>query len=103
MNETQWQKAVTAAAIQNGWQWLHIGRVGKHRANGAKGTLGTGWPDLVLSSNRGILFVELKVDGERLTEAQQLVRQHLIAAGAEYRIWRPSDFAAVMHELVGGV
>jgi len=101
-NETEWQKVVTKAAVQLGWEWLHIGRVGKHRANGAKGTLGTGWPDLVLVNQSGLMFVELKMDGEQLSEQQKHVRSCLLYAGAEYHVWRPSDLAQALDRLAAG-
>ena len=102
-NETEWQKVVTKAAVDLGWEWLHIGRVGKHRANGAKGTLGIGWPDLFLCRPGRMLFVELKADdAPDLTLAQKLVMAALSNAGAEVYVWRPSDFAQAMHILSGG-
>ena len=101
-NETEWQKHVTQAAVQLGWEWMHIGRVGKYRANGAKGTLGTGWPDLFLCKPGRMLFVELKANGEQLTEQQRNVRSFLLSAGAEYHVWRPSDFAEIVHVLLSG-
>lgn len=100
-NETAWMKVVTTAAAQAGWQWLHIGRVGKHRANGAKGTLGKGWPDLVLVRPGRLVFAELKMDGEWLKAEQAEVMEHLVNASAEYHVWRPSDFAQMMHVLAG--
>lgn len=102
-NETAWMKVVTTAAAQAGWQWLHIGRVGKHRANGAKGTLGKGWPDLVLVKPGRLVFAELKMDGEQLSYEQTVVRLELMNAGADFHIWRPSDFAQMMDVLAGGV
>lgn len=44
LTEAEFQKQVLDLALSLGWQWMHIGRVGKYTANGAKGTLGTGWP-----------------------------------------------------------
>ena len=48
-NEAQWQKVVTAAAVDS-WLGVAAHRQDRqvHRPIGAKGTLGTGWPDLVL-------------------------------------------------------
>lgn len=103
-NETEWLKVVTTAAQQAGWDWLHIGRVGKHKANGAKGTLGRGWPDLVLVRPGRMVFVELKADdAPDLNLEQKLVIAALSNAGGECYVWRPSDFAQMMHVLAGGV
>lgn len=101
-NETEWLKVVTRAAQDTGWEWLHIGRVGKHKANGAKGTLGKGWPDLFLIRPGRMLFAELKADdAPDLTLEQKLVLAALSNAGAEVYVWRPRDIAQVMDVLVG--
>ena len=60
MTESEWQQQVLKSAHQLGWQSMHIGRTGKHQAVGAKGTMGTGWPDLVLVKGGRIIFAELK-------------------------------------------
>ena len=100
--EAAWQKIITTAAEQAGWEWLHIGRVGKHKANGAKGTLGKGWPDLFLVKPGRMIFVEVKgEDAPDLRMDQKLVMAALSNAGAEVYVWRPSDFAFAMDVLVG--
>lgn len=52
-----------------------------------------GFPDLVLvNPTRGrLLFRELKTPGGRLSPEQTQWRYALLAAGADYAIWRPDD------------
>lgn len=101
--EAQWQAVVVKAATDLGWEWMHIGRTGRYSPNGAKGTLGIGWPDLFLCRPGRMLFVELKgEDAPDLKLHQKLVMAALSNAGAEVYVWRPSDFALAMHVLNGG-
>lgn len=96
--EADWQRVVTNYAESLGWDWMHIGRVGKHRANGAKGTLGKGWPDLFLVKGRRWLVVELKMPGESLSQQQSDVMLKMSKV-AEYHVWRPADFALMAEVL----
>lgn len=95
--EAEWQRFVTDYAESLGWDWMHVGRVGKYQANGAKGTLGKGFPDLLLVRRGAVLFVELKQQGEDLKPDQLRVREKL--EGTSYHIWRPSDFALMADTL----
>jgi hypothetical protein len=98
MNETEWQKQVLKSAHSLGWHSMHIGRTGKHQAVGAKGTLGTGWPDLVLVKGGRIIFAELKAQDGVLTQEQKEVLLTLGNVG-EVFCWRPSDFGQVLDTL----
>jgi hypothetical protein len=98
LTEAEFQRQVTNLAERLGWQWMHIGRTGKYVSNGAKGTLGKGWPDLVLVRGR-VLFVELKRDRELPTAAQQEVLMYLSLAGQETHVWRPSQWALILETL----
>lgn len=98
--ESEWQRFVTDYAESLGWDWMHIGRTGKYTANGAKGTLGEGWPDLVLVKGSRIMFVELKAQTGKLTEKQKKVFLVLDPV-AECYVWRPSDFAEMANILHG--
>jgi hypothetical protein len=77
---------------------MHVGRTGKHQKVGAKGKLGPGWPDLVLVKGGRIIFAELKIHGNVLSEEQRKVRQALHQVG-EYYVWRPSDFGLIIDTL----
>jgi len=50
-----------------------------------------GWPDLVIIGPGGILFRELKKEGENPTPAQWKVGRLLTDAGADWGVWRPAD------------
>jgi hypothetical protein len=98
-SEASFQRRLTDLAEELGWEWMHIGRVGKYVANGAKGTLGSGWPDLTLLRGSRLLFVELKAQqGPGLTVTQKLVLGRLSMAAEAY-VWRPSDWAQILHVL----
>jgi len=98
-SETAFQHRVTQLAEDLGWEWMHIGRVGKYAANGAKGTLGSGWPDLTLLRGSRVIFAELKAQkAPPLTVTQQLVLGRLSQATEAY-IWRPSDWPQILHVL----
>ena len=97
--EAEFQRVVVAFAELQGWDWMHVGRVGKYAPNGAKGTLGKGWPDLLLVRGRRIIFAELKAQkADPLPESQKRVL-NVLAAAAECYVWRPSDMPMILEEL----
>ncbi len=49
-----------------------------------------GWPDSVIVG-RKVIYRELKAEAGRLTKEQEDVGHRLKQAGANWRIWRPSD------------
>lgn len=102
ISEKEWMHAV--ADIARTWHW----KVAHFRA----GQTGRGWrtpvafdgagfPDLVLvhPNRRRVIFAELKSDRGRLEEHQDLWRDWLICAGAQWRVWQPRDRPAVVDEL----
>ena len=97
--EAEFQKVVTDYAEKQGWHWMHIGRVGKYAANGAKGTLGRGWPDLLLVRGRRLIFAELKAQNGELPQHQRDVLAVLHAVSGEAYVWRPSDLPFILEEL----
>jgi len=50
-----------------------------------------GWPDWVLAGPGGVMFRELKREGKNPTKAQQEWLDHMVAAGLDAGVWRPSD------------
>jgi hypothetical protein len=98
VTESEWQKQVLKSAHTLGWQSMHIGRTGKHQAVGAKGTMGTGWPDLVLVKGGRIIFAELKSATGGINAEQRTVLMALQNVG-EVHIWRPQDFGQVLDTL----
>jgi hypothetical protein len=100
MTESEWQKQVLKSAHTLGWQSMHIVRTVKHQAFGAKGSMGTGWPDLVLVKGGRIIFAELKTQkGITTPEQKQVLALLFEIPGAECHIWRPSDFGLVLDML----
>lgn len=98
--EAVFQGRVTKLAEEHGWEWMHVGRTGKYGAVGCKGTLGTGWPDLVLLKGSRLLFAELKSQkAPYLRPSQQLTLGMLAQTGAETYVWRPSDWPQILREL----
>jgi hypothetical protein len=99
-------RTVTDLLDLNGWRWMHAPTVtvrrrqrdGSERTYAettTKGTLGTGWPDIVAVRER-VIYVELKADDGRLSEAQVGVREALRDAEAEWYCWRPRDWDEVV-------
>jgi hypothetical protein len=99
-SEAEFQQRVVQYAEEHGWHWMHIGRTGKYVANGAKGTLGKGWPDLVLVRGEQLIFAELKSQDAGPTPQHQLdVLNVLSAVATSTHIWRPSQLALIMDVL----
>jgi hypothetical protein len=104
VSEAEWQSAVVDLAHLGGWRIFHAlpasrgGRIATH-------TIGhNGFPDLVLvHALRGVLFVELKTTRGRISEDQDAWITELAAAGADVRVWRPSDLNEVRRTLVGRI
>lgn len=101
LSESEFQLQVMQLAHSHGWDTMHIGRVGKYVSNGAKGSMGIGWPDLVLVRNHRLLFVELKAQkAPPPSTAQRKVLELLGQVPcAEVYVWRPSDLPLVLEVL----
>ena len=85
-SEKQFQQAVIDFAILKGWKYYHT-------YNSRRSV--PGFPDLVLVRER-VIFVELKREGGKLTEAQHewcAAISH--AKNGEVYIWRPSDWPEI--------
>lgn len=55
---------------------------------------GKGFPDLVLVGGPRVIFVELKNATRPLEPEQELWLRALNRAGAEWYLWRPSDYSS---------
>lgn len=64
-----------------------------------QGSLGKGWPDLVLVRGSRILFVELKTDKGTVSPDQHRVLEVLEATGAYVNVWTPSMFDRIVEDL----
>ncbi len=52
----------------------------------------SGWPDLEIIGQRGILYRELKTTRGVLSVEQRRIGSKLARAGADWSIWRPIDW-----------
>jgi len=69
--------------------WLRL--LAYHTHDSRRST--AGFPDLVIAG-RAVLFAELKRDTGRLSPAQIIWGDRLIAVGAWYVVWKPADWQA---------
>ncbi len=95
-SEAAFMRTVLAYARLRGWTVAHF-RPAK-TAHGWRTAVqgdGAGFPDLVLVRGPRLLFVELKTDLGRLTDAQQRWLNRLLTAEQIALIWRPSDWSAI--------
>jgi hypothetical protein len=98
--EAAFQARLISYAVGRGWEWMHIGRTGKYAANGAKGTLGTGWPDLTLVRGTRLIFAELKAQRAPIPGAEQQRVLLILSDAAEVYHWRPSDWPMILEVLL---
>lgn len=61
---------------------------------------GKGFPDLVLTGRRRVIFVELKNEKRPLEPEQRVWLNALELAGAEVYVWRPSDYTSGLVEVI---
>jgi hypothetical protein len=89
VKEADLQRGVIERAQQLRWKVMHPlpGQTKKGWATATQGD-GKGYPDLTLVRER-IIFVELKAAAKYLTREQKLWRDWLLAAGAEWYMWKP--------------
>jgi len=94
--EAQFQRQVIQLAHLLGWRSYHTHDSRRSAA---------GFPDLVLCRERGgvprLIFAELKVRKNRLSDEQQAWLTALVNTGAEAYEWRPEDFDDIRDLLTG--
>lgn len=101
LSEAEWLDMVTELATLKGWDWMHIRPAMKRNGSwltAVAGSLGEGWPDLVLVKGRRILLVELKADRGALSEHQRRVLDVLRSA-VDVDVWRPADWPRIVEAL----
>ena len=83
-------------AVRFGWESVHFrsARTAYGWRTPVQGSMGKGWPDLVLVRPPRIIFAECKVT-TKLRPEQQAVLDLLRDCGAEVYVWRPEDFDEV--------
>jgi VRR-NUC domain len=90
ISEKAWMATVLEAARACGWLAYHT-----HNSRRSA----PGFPDVVAVRGGRVLFVELKAEGGRLSEAQAEWLAALGGAGADVHVWRPSDWDLVQEVL----
>lgn len=80
-----------------GWDCVHFrpARTEHGWVTPVQGSLGAGWPDLVLVRDGRCLFVELKSDAGKVAPEQHAVHAALLACGLDVRVWRPSQIGEI--------
>ena len=100
--EAQFQQAVQQLATSLKWDWMHV-RPSLNARNvyttAVSGSLGSGWPDLVLCRGGRLIFAELKAEKGKLSANQIRVLNLLESAGHDVFCWRPSDWETIMETL----
>lgn len=103
LTEAAFLRQVLELAALLGWHGAHFRAALTARGwrTPVQGSIGAGFVDVVLVSaaRRRVLFVELKSDTGRPSPDQVFVGELLVAAGAEYRLWRPRDWDAIVEDL----
>lgn len=97
MSEATFQKWITAFARENGWRIFHVNNSTKRLMRGTS----AGFPDLTMVYEDELIFMEVKAEGGKLSEAQEGWRTALEGldarnAGIQYHVVYPSDKSYVM-------
>lgn len=98
-------------AVRLGWDVLHVKPAAfigdparperKRFVTPTSGSLGSGWPDLILVRGSRMIAAELKAGRNKPTVEQLEVLRKLAAAGAETYLWYPTDWDAIVGILGG--
>jgi len=104
VSEADFQRAVVEAATLYGWRHCHTRRAVVRKGRIATPTSVAGWPDLVLwrPQKGGLMFVELKKIGGKLSPEQKDVLESLASAGATVDAWFPDQWDRIIELLQGG-
>jgi hypothetical protein len=103
ISESSFQTAIIDLAKTCGWMVHHTKNVQLKNGRWMTPLSGmAGFPDLVLVHHRfgGPIYAEIKTSVGRLSPAQQLWRDTLISAGAEWHLWRPKDIDEIKTRLI---
>lgn len=90
VTEKQLQATIVQVARLNRWFCFHV-----HDSRHSE----RGWPDLVLLRPPHALFVELKTETGKVTDAQAHVLELLADCGLTVAVWRPSHLDDVIARL----
>jgi hypothetical protein len=103
MSEAEFQTCVMDLARWTGWKVFHPRTVKTEKGKHLTAYTGDkGFPDLVLAHQRyGVIFAELKTEKGRMSDEQRDWAIELKHGGAEYYVWRPSDWEEIKKRLRG--
>lgn len=101
--EADFQAQVTELAELLGWEWVHFrpAQTSKGWRTPVSGSLGKGWPDLLLTRTKDarVIAAELKREGAKPTIEQTRVLGILAYCGIETHVWRPADWDEIVKVL----
>ena len=88
-------------AIRLGWECMHLrpARTLKGWRTPVQGSLGKGWPDLILIRVPRIIAAELKSARGKVSDEQAHVLAQLRLSGVEVHVWRPADWDSIVEAL----
>lgn len=94
--EAQLERAILELAAATGWRSAHFraARTARGWRTPVSGD-GTGYPDLTLIRAPELLFVELKAQRGKLSDAQRQWLQALDMCEIEVYVWKPSDWPEI--------
>jgi hypothetical protein len=101
-DERAFQKAVIDLARTLGYKVAHF-----RPAKTSKGWRtpvaadGKGWPDLCIVGRGRVIFAEIKVGKNQLTDEQRAWLEHLRDCDQVAWCWRPEDWDLIIHTLTG--
>jgi VRR-NUC domain len=99
VTEREFQKALTDALSVLCWRWCHF-RPAMTRKGWRTAISGAqGFPDVIAVRGERVIFVELKAEKGRLSDAQGQWLAALGLAGQEVHCWRPSDWDVIEETL----
>jgi hypothetical protein len=100
VTEAEFMAQVIELAGVFGWESAHFRPALTSRGwrTPVQGSMGKGFPDLILARRDRILFAELKRDGAKVTPEQDRVLD-LLGAAAKVYVWRPADFDSIAEVL----
>jgi len=103
LTESAFQSQVIALARMLGWRVAAFRPAMNQRGEWRTPVQGDGkgWPDCVLVGRGRVLFRELKLDKRYPTPEQREWGEALLAAGADYAVWRPKDWPIIEATLKG--
>lgn len=101
ISEADFLSQILDLATLYGWEAAHFrpAQTSKGWRTPVQGSLGKGWPDLVLVRRERLMFVELKTDKGVVSSDQHRVLEVLERTGAYVNVWHPAQFDRIVQDL----